>query len=887
MNVVTGVLIVAALAAAVCVFEILSGVRIAAKLRRSRTFGMADLLLYRRLPTSDAVLLSNGGYLAIFEVAARDAGTYTDPGLSALTTDIGRALGRMDERFIAHLRDRHVEVREYDGPVFFPHPVLRWIDSMRRKYFEAGNASISRRYVSLSWIPPSTSERVMSEQFSRGAAKARKERKERSSDARLADAGEATRLQFESALSDALQLLRPHMTIVRRLGARTEVLDGVSVVFSELLEELYRQISGRAVKIRMPETLLALNSLLSMPMRGGTHLRVGEREVAIVVIKDLPTGTQPLALARLRRMGHDYELVTRWLPLSANEARKRVKGAFANWRMKAGEDSAIGDPFADSMAGDARTATGMLSDSTRFGLVSPCVIVRADTRAEVDQAAKDAVTCLDDLGFPAFVSRLTAEDDFFAMLSGDGYHGIRRYQMHQTTLAHIFSMNSVSSGPEHLGIPSLPADSPPFAYATSGREERALYRVSLSTEPPDLLHSLSIGGPGVGKSVSNAFMAQSMYGRVPWAGVSAIDRGASMYGLCQFLDAPFYNLLGRNSLGFALFANIGVMGNVNEQERSDIEKLLISFCKIRGVNMIGSREAAISSGMENMLALPPHLRSLTAFCELLADPEGVLRPALLRYTRAGRLGMTLDAERDSFADSRFSAIDLGVLWNEREPEVLVPVLLVMFHKLLGSVRRRRERSGNYLQHWMFSVDEAHTLLGHPEGEQFLSDTALLGRREKFLLALFSQTARHFVEAKSWGNLNASFPTRMYYRDTTVMEQSDAPGNKTTRECLAEMDLPEHGIAALPDLEPNAFLLHQPRIRELVEVNWRLDKATLAIIGHTDEVSNRWLDTMMENYPKTWKEEVLRARGVDEEAIRELLAMIAAHNSDSHTLATVS
>jgi type IV secretion system protein TrbE len=829
--------------------ETLASVRLASAVRRSRARGVADFLLYRRFARPDVITLSNGGYLAMFEVTAADSEAFNDAALANVDGGIARALGSISERFVVHFHDRHEVVREYDTPASYPHPGLAWLDAQRERYFRGGNTYTTRRVMGLAWYPPSA---VVKSVEARGGGAPGEE----------AEQGEAAELAlFDRELASAVSFLRSYAS-VRRLGVRREIVDGVEVEFSEMLEAIARAFCGRNRKIAMPQTLLALNSLLAEPMRGKEALRVGEHEIAIVVLKDFPRELEPLALARLRQLGAEYDLVVRWLPLSAGETRAFVKGAHAGWNMKASETPAMTDPYALDMMGDAEAAAGMTSAGTRFGMLSPFVVLRARDRRTVDATAERALAIFDELGFSAFIASKTAEEDFFATLFGDGYHASRAYQMHELNLAYLFSLHEQSSGPRYLGVPSLPPDSPAIAYGVAGRDSTH-YRVALSTDPPDVLNALMIGAPGSGKSVSLEVIVESWLARVPFAGVTSIDRGRSMYRLARFLDAPFYDLLGSESPGFALFSDVD-----DPQARGELADILVGMAEIQGVAVTPPRRAAIDEAIRSVGNLPRHLRSLSAFVEVRMDPEGQMQPAFRLYTRTGYLGNTLDAEEDSFDVARFSVVDLGRLWKA-DPKFLIPTVRVMFWKIIASIHRRRARSGNHLQHWLVPIDECHTLLRHELGVKFVQDLLKMGRREKIFVLPASNAAQEFVTSGILNDLEEACRSRFFFRNTDVLE------NAAVRGYYSDLGLPEHGIAMLPNIAPHSFLLHQPSTHELREVNWRLDPATLAIVGRTSFADNEWLDGMIARYPHTWREEVLRSEHVDESIIADLCARFAA------------
>ncbi len=837
-----GTLIVVAIAA----FELSSGLRtLSLKKRRERfRHGHASALLYRRLVAPGTVKLSNGAYLACFEMTAPDANAYDEAGLGQADFGIGRAISQFSDRMVVHMHLRHGLYGEYDPrPTEFPHPVLEWLDGRRRAYFASGRTYRSRRIVSIAWLPSSERVERINAATSVGQSSAM-----RSEDDVLAE--------FEEQLERVETFFRSYGSVRRLASVREPDFAGILRDRSELLEHLGWCISGRSRKIVVPPPGQALNGLLGESFRGGFDLMVGDMETRIVTLKSIPEETIPLVFSRLDDLKIDYSLVIRWIPLSGSEAKKILQSSYTEWQTKTNESMSMTDPHSIDMAESARQAIGFLSSGGRFGLVSPFVIVRSTDAKRANEACQRVVAMFDEIGYKAFRATLTAEDDYFASLPGDGYHGVRKYPLNAVNVANMFSFHEESSGRRFIDSPTLPKRTPAISYAISGFGE-TLYRVHLNDEPRDVFHHFGIGGTGSGKSVSLAHVAAQWVARLPYAGFTGIDRGKSLYRLTRFLDGNFYDVLGDNSPGFALFSDID-----DPQNRRELIDIIEGFIELQGVSVTPVRRRAIENAMDSIGALPPHLRSLKAYYELLQDPEGVLRPAIYVYTRAGVLGPTLDCETDSFTTGLFNVVEIGRIFS-MSSKFLIPVLTVMFWKSRSQVRRLKQTTGNFDYHWLFEIDEAHTLLGHPLGQKFIQELFKMGRKEKMALGLWSNAASDFAKSAILNDILEACKTRFIFKNTDVLD------DEKVRAMYAEVGLTRRGIELLAEIPPYSLMVHQPGSHELQIIRWAFDKAWLAVIGRSRDSDNRRLDEFIVRYPNTWREELLRFEGVDERVIADL------------------
>ncbi|HEV3156500.1 MAG TPA: hypothetical protein VGZ00_04075 [Candidatus Baltobacteraceae bacterium] len=820
---------------------------ISLKERRNRyRIAHANLLQYRRLVRPDLVKLANGAFLAVFEIAAPDAHSYDAQGLASSDVGLAKALSQFNERMIVHMHLRHDKYFEYDERLGeYPHPILAWLDERRREFFQSGMLSRSRRLVSVAWLPQSEK----AEKF-RAAISVGDDAALRSEDDIIAE--------FEGELTHIAEFFRSY-GVVRRLGElRQADRFGIMRRRSEILEHLAWCISGKDKHILVPHAGQALNGLLAENFRGGFDVRVGNMETRVVAFKGFPQETIPLALARLAELDTDYSLIVRWLPMSGRESKKILNDAYTEWITKSSESSVRTDIHSLQMAQSANEAISLVAAGVRFGLVSPYLIFRDADRKKVDEAAHHAVALLDEIGFASFVTTLSSEDDYFAGLPGDGYHGVRRYPLSSVNVTHLFSFHEESPGRRFTESPTLPRRQPAVAYTVAGPDEH-LYHLHLNDEPRDIFHHMGVGSTGSGKSVLLAFLALQWVGRMPYAGFTGIDRGRSLYRATRFLDGKFYDVLGEvDSPGFALFSDLE-----DEQIRRELLDILDGFCELQGVTVTPARRQALETAIDRISELPPHVRSLTTFYDLVQDPEDILRPALLNYTKTGSLGKTLDCSEDSFQLGLFSVVEIGRIFS-MSSKYLIPVLTVVFWKARNQVRRLKARTGNFDYHWLFEIDEAHTFLGHPLGQKFVQELLKMGRKEKMALGLWSNAATDFANSPICNDILEACKTRFFFRNLDVLE------DEQTRLIYSALGLSKRGIEILPYMPTYSMMFNQPASRELQVLKLGLDRSWLAIIGRSRDSDNRRLDDYIQRYPKTWREELLRYEGVEPRKIDDLI-----------------
>jgi type IV secretory pathway VirB4 component len=813
--------------------------------RNKQRVGFAGELLYQRLIRPDVIKLANGAYLAMFEIRLPTKEELNEQTAADADLGFAKALSQWGSDTVLHLHDVHRPFAEYDVPRTYPHPVLAWLDEIRREWFLTPGRVFASRYVlSITWMPPKNASAKIRAALASGVAQAMKT--------------ENDVLATFARKCDEFASLASSYGDVRRLGARKEP----DRVCSEMLEHLSWCVSGRTRNVRVPIAGQALNGLLAEEF-ARKPLRIGEHYVRIVVVSMLPGASHPLQLDRLRDLAAPYSLVVRFLPDDGDRARKIVHDAHVDWVAKSNESNAYVDPHAADQAESARQAIGAIAQgAVRFGRTSVFIVLRHPTEHDVNDLAQRCVAKLDQLGFTSYIAGWTAEDDFLATLPGDGYHSLRKHMIHALNVAHLFSTHGENLGRRYNGSRNLPSDTPAIFYATT--PAKAQVRVHLSDRDiTDVGHHLGIGGTGSGKSVLLGALAAGYMARFPGAGFTGIDKGRSLYRLTRFLDGTFYDLLGPASPGFALFSDV----DDPDQARCALE-IIREMVQLQGVRITPMQQSELEDAMRNVAVLPQRLRSLTAYWEALQDRDNTLRPALRNYTvQSSALGNVLDYETDTFASSHFNVVEIGHLSSLGEA-YLIPVLRTLFWKARSQARMLAAAEGARNLHWLYQIDEAHELLKNDIGCAFIKSFLKEGRKEKFTVGLWSNAAQDFVNHKISNDLNEACRSRFFFKNPEV--ETD----ERTRALYAEdLGVPARGLTHIPHLPPRHVLFTQPKTGETWVLDAALDKAWLAVVGRTDKRDNERVDEFIAAHGNRWREELLRYEGVPAHQIEQFTALM--------------
>jgi len=814
--------------------------------RNKQRNGFADELLYRRLIRPNLIKNANGSYMAMFEIALPSREELDDHGIAENDTGFARALSNFGSSYVLHFHSVHRRHMEYDTPRSYPHPVLAWLDSTRKDWFlTPDRVFASRNILSITWMPPKGALDRMRASLATGLSFA------------LGDEDEMID-EFDTKLADFVANFSAYGK-VRRLGTA----DVKGAECSELLEHLAWCVGGKNQNIRVPIAGQALNGILTEEV-DRNPLRIGNQHVRVVVVQALADTTNPLFLQGLDKLQKSYTLVVRFLPDDGHRASKMIRDSLHDWTSKSHESNTFVDPHAEEMIESAREAYGLVaSGNVQFGRASIFIVLRESTRKAADQLAHACVAKLSEVSLKSYIASWTAEDDFLATLPADGYHSVRKFAIHALNVTHLFSSHVANSGRQYNGARNLPEQTPAIIYAST--PERGQVRVHFSDRIiPDVGHHMGIGGTGMGKSVLLGTVAASFMARFPGAGFTGIDRGRSLYRLTKFLDGNYYDLLGSQSPGFALFSD----AHDPDQARAALQ-IVREMVTLQGVFVDSTIEKSLQAALEQVVGLHPKLRSLTAFYEAIQDPtaDSRVRTAIFNYTRkSSQLGNLLDCEIDTFRSSDFNVIEINRLMTLGD-SYLIPVLQTLFWKARSHAKVLRTKDGIHARHWLYQIDEAHTLFHNEIGRNFIRDMLKMGRREKYTVGLWSNAAEDFVNSGILNDLTEQCRTRFFFKNSEVRTDADM------RAVYGEkLKLSKRGLDRISELAPRHILYSQPKTNEVWELDMALDSAWLAVVGCTDAVDNERVDEYIEEYGDEWKQKLLQHEGVSPEIINRFLQM---------------
>lgn len=467
----------------------------------------------------------------------------------------------------------------------------------------------------------------------------------------------------------------------RRLGMYER---GNGVAFSEVLE-LYGYVLNR---IEEPVPVLRSPIADYLPVSRHTFsARTGDFVVAtpegaydygaILNIKEYTESTWPGILNGLKYLGFEYVLTQSFSPMGRQDALRvldRTKGM-----MVSSGDRAVSQIVELDQAMDQLASGEFVLGEYHFSLA-----VHARSQEALSRHIAEARAELSNAGFVSAKEDLAVSSAFYAQLPGNW-----RYR---TRLASVSSLNFLGLSPLH-NFAAGKRDRNPWGgcittlQASNGQPYHFNFHATHPSEDSlgekALGNTLVIGKSGTGKTaLVNFLLAQSQaLDPPPTVFFFDKDRGAEI----------FVRACGGNYLALENGRPTGFNPLHCERSEASVQFLCELVKLLAGKGSYTAREDEdVFRAVEGILDTPVHLRTMANLRSSLPNMgDDGLYARLRKWTAGNSLGWVFDNPIDTVDLSRANIIGFDYTDILDNPEVRVPVVRYLLHRLEGIIDGRR------------------------------------------------------------------------------------------------------------------------------------------------------------------------------------------------------
>jgi type IV secretion system protein TrbE len=796
---------------------------------RRKPRGLADLLLPFALIDDGILLQQDGSLMTGWTYRGPDMMSAAAAEMDALSARLNSVL-RLGSGWMIQCDAIRSQAPGYPEHGAFPDPVTQVIDDERRQQFMQEGAHFESAYfLTLTYLPPAEAEQRIRGWMFEGMRTYSSNRTAQ----QVLDQFGARVDAFENVFAQLFRTERLTRIVV-------EYEDGSVHANDRLLRYLRRCVNGLDHAFVLPQVPCYLNELLACEdFYGGIEPQIGRKHIRAIAIDGFPKLSSPGILRELDSLPIEYRWNTRAILIDAEEARglldmhrKKWRSRIRGWKdqILKTQSGAI-NIHAQQMAADAEEAMGIAAaGDVQFAQYSANIICLDEDLDRLAENCRSVMKVIQNLGFSCRIETVNAIEAWRGSLPGDGYCNVRRVILHSLNLADMLPITSVWAGLRENPSALMPKESPPLLYAaTTGATP---YRFNLHVS--DVGHTLVVGPSGAGKSTALGLIAAQWF-RYPSAQVFAFDRGYSVWMLTSATGGEFYDLAGpKTALAFCPLRDIDSESDV-QWAVGWIEVL----CELNGLRFGPKQRNAVVDAVLRLQLSPT--RTLTELSANVQDTE--IRDALQHFTVMGPMGSLLDAEHDSLGGGRFLSFETENLMQLDEKAV-VPVLLYLFRR----IEQRLDGSPT-----LILLDEAWSYLQHGPFRNRLRDWLKTMRRKNAVVVMATQQISDIANSAISDVVLENCPTKILLPNA----ESRNPGSRSFYE---RVGLNERELEILQVSVPKRHYYVISKLgRRLVDLG--VGKVALAWVGVNGREERHVVETVMNQFPETWRSHWLRLKGL--------------------------
>ncbi|MCA1393282.1 conjugal transfer protein TrbE [Bradyrhizobium sp. IC3123] len=703
---------------------------------RNRPHSLADFLPWAALVAKGVVLNKDGALQRTARFRGPDLDSATPAELVGVTARLNNALRRLGSGWAIFVEAQRIAAHTYPHNTF-PDAASALVDLERRDAFEEAGAHFESRYfLTFVWLPPAEDASRIEGWLYEGRARSG------------VDPHELLR-GFVDRTNRVLQLVEGFMPEVAWLD------DG------EALTYLHSTISTRQQRVRVPETPMHLDALLTdEPLAGGLEPRLGRHHLRTLTVVGFPTATHPGILDELNRLAFPYRWSTRAILLDKTEAVKLLTKIRRQWFAKrksiaaivkevmTNEASTLVDSDAANKAVDADLALQELgTDDVGQAYVTATVTVWDEDPGLAAEKLRLIEKVIQGRDFTCMPEGVNALEAWLGSLPGHAYANVRQPPLSTLNLAHMIPLSAVWAGPdrdEHF------RSAPLFFGKTEGSTP---FRFSLHVG--DVGHTLIVGPTGAGKSVLLALMA-IQFRRYRKSQIFAFDFGGSIRTAALAMGGDWHDLGGslsnsaEDSVSLQPLASIG-----DAAERAWAAEWVTAILAKEGVTIDPTVKEHVWSALTSLASSPVEERTITGLTVLLQSTA--LKQALQPYCVGGSSGRLLDAEAEQLGFASVQAFETeGLIGAGAAPAVLT----YLFHRIEGRLDGRPT---------LLIIDEGWLVLDDPAFAQQLREWLKTLRKKNASVVFATQSLSDIDGSNIAPAIIESCPTRIFLPNERAIE----------------------------------------------------------------------------------------------------------------------
>lgn len=529
---------------------------------------------------------------------------------------------------------------------------------------------------------------------------------------------------------------------------------------------------------------------------------------AILNIKEYTDGTYPGILNGLKYLDFEYVVTHSFSPMGRQDALKvldRTKGM-----MVSSGDKAVSQIIELDYAMDQLASGNFVLGEYHFILT-----LYAESQEKLSQNIATARAELSNAGFVSAKEDLAVTSSFYSQFPGNWKY--------RTRLANVSSLNFLGLCPLH-NFATGKKDNNPWGecvttlQTTNGQPYyfnfHATHPAENSLGEKAIANTMVIGKSGTGKTALINFLLSQVQKLKPSPTIFFFDkdRGAEIF--VRACGGNYLALESGKPTGFNPFHC--ERNEANVQFLADLIKVLAGK-----INYTSREEEEIFRAVENMLDTPMRLRNMTNFQKSLPNMgDDGLFSRMRKWTAGNALGWVFDNPEDTIDLSRANIIGFDYTDIIDNPEVRVPVINYLLHRLEALIDGRP---------LIYVMDEFWKILDGKGGlKEFAKNKQKTIRKQNGLGIFATQSPEDALASDISAALIEQTATLILLPNPNASRDDYINGLKLTEA--------EYQVVVSLDERSRCFLVKQGHAASVCQLNLRgMDDALAVISASTDNI----------------------------------------------------
>ena len=483
------------------------------------------------------------------------------------------------------------------------------------------------------------------------------------------------------------------------------------------------------------------------------HLRVGDHFVRVLTMKEAIAETRSLVLDALLKIPANFHVVTEWVPISMNKARKEVTKRRRHFNIsKTGFVSQLGNDTTkthprDVLVDESKQADienlgdclRALGDGQSLGDFSLTIVLYDRDKPVVDRLVCEFAAVFTNADGNLFTETYNQLNAYFATVPGNYVQNLRRLYLLNSNYADLSFLFTILPGEKtnaHLGTEYL---------AALESDNATPYFLNLHNG--EVAHTLILGMTGSGKSYLSCFILQNAQKYAPQTYI--FDIGGSFQSLTHIFGGTYLNV-GQESRDFTINPFSLEPTKENLQFLFGLFRVLIEGSTQR-YRLDFKEERRLWEAIERIYMLEPEQRTVSN----LANIIGELKERLHRWTKAGQYGFVFDNVEDTLRFSRFETFNFNG-WGDA-PDVLEPLLFYVLHRASNEITDPSKLAAFKV----FLMDEAWLFIRNETIRQYIVQAQKTWRKHNAAMILATQSIKELEESGMLQIVAESCPTKIF------------------------------------------------------------------------------------------------------------------------------